>query len=60
MATKKVVKEDIVDGDNQEIDQTPVEVINTQEVVAPEKKLAKAGKRSAKAIAEVEAVEAKE
>ena len=60
MATKKVVKEDIVDGDNQEIDQTPVEVIDTQEVVAPEKKLAKAGKRSAKAIAEVEAVEAKE
>lgn len=65
MATKKVVKEEIIDGDIQKLDQETNQTNTTEEVVeqVAEKKpkaTAKAGKRSAKAIAEVEAVEAKE
>ncbi len=64
MATKKVVKEVDIDGDTKEFDQAQTvskgsDSGQTKEVVA-EKKLAKAGKRSSKAIAEVVAVEAKE
>ena len=65
MATKKVVKEEIIDGDIQNLDQETNQTNTSQEVVeqVAEKKpkaTAKAGKRSAKAIAEVEAIEAKE
>ncbi len=53
MATKKVVNEEIVDGDNQEVNQVSPEVgTEGREEVVAETKTTKAGKRSAKGLKE--------